>query len=68
MEKQFWGERAMFAGYSGNSAYSWGKKNIAISAAQKLILAYFVKARVHYRGLNRTTIRACLMNLLSFVE
>jgi hypothetical protein len=27
---------AMFAGYSGNSAYSWGKKNVAMSAAHKL--------------------------------
>jgi hypothetical protein len=36
MEKQFWGEMAMFAGYHGNSAYSWGEKNVAISAAQKL--------------------------------
>jgi hypothetical protein len=26
IEKQSWGEMAMFAGYSGNSAYSWGKK------------------------------------------
>jgi hypothetical protein len=28
---------AMFAGYSGHSAYSWGKKNVAISAVQKVI-------------------------------
>jgi hypothetical protein len=28
---------AMFAGYMVHSAYSWGKKNVAISAAQKVI-------------------------------
>jgi hypothetical protein len=26
LEKQFWGEMAMFAGYIVHSAYSWGKK------------------------------------------
>jgi hypothetical protein len=27
----------MFRGYSRHSAYSWGKKNVAISAVQKVI-------------------------------
>jgi hypothetical protein len=26
LAKQFWGEMAMFVGYSGHSAYSWGEK------------------------------------------
>jgi hypothetical protein len=53
MEKQFWGEMAMFAGYSGNSAYSWGGKRMLRYLPHRNLkgIAYLVNTMLHYRGI-----------------